>query len=306
MSMVSESAAVDHDDEGLLALHISQVPEDVGLIRVVKDLANQNREIETDGSWSRKEILRLSKEYPQLVVELQVTPEEKLNLLLEQLTDTIEKKLTLERMFENVNAVKERLKERIKEVFDDQIIAFRNKMTMVSYGVSNSILTENATSYSKLISYSTECFVIGILFAEYLGELSTTQKNTFGKSLILHKIGYIETLEDSTSLLERTVAILKNAGCESAIIHFAKNHGMTRFKDGKLKNLLRATEIGKIVTFYCNCTVNHPNSTPAYKTIQNFEKILDTSGRRREIMFEPTLLTKFVEMMRKGLEMPMY
>lgn len=306
MNMVSEFAAFDQTEDGLLALHISQVPEDVGLIRVVKDLANPGGEIQTDGSWSQKEIQRLSKEYPQLIVELQLNPEEKLNLLVEQLTNTIEKKLTLERMFENVGTVKEQLKARVKEVFDDQIVAFRNKMTLVSYGVTDVLLSKNTETYNKLVSYSTECFVIGMLFAEYLDELSEPQRNTFGKSLILHKIGYIETLEDSTSLLERTVAILESAGYESAIIRFAKNHGATRFKDGKLKNLLRATEIGKIVTYYCNCTVNHPRATPPYKTIQNFENILDASGRRREMMFEPTLLTKFVEMIRKGLEMPMH
>lgn len=304
MNMLSELVNADEKEDGHLTLHISQVPENVGLIQEVKDLGNPGGEIQTDGSWSAKEIKRLSLEYPQLVVELQVNPKEKLDLLVSQLTSITEKKLFLGKMFADVNAVKERLKERVKEVFDDQIISFRNEMTMVSYGVNDDILTENAETYSKLISYSTQCFVIGMLFAEYLDELSEKQRTTLGKSLILHKIGYIESMEESASLLERTIAILENAGYENAIIQFAKNQGTTRFKNGKLKNLLRAIEIGKIVTYYCNCTVNHPRTTPPYKTIENFETILEATGKRREIMFEPTLLTKFVEMIRRGLEMP--
>ncbi|AGF77638.1 hypothetical protein UWK_01066 [Desulfocapsa sulfexigens DSM 10523] len=299
-----ETGNIPQNEDGLLMLHISQVPENIGLIRVVKNLANPNGEIETDGSWSRAEIQRLSIEYPQLVVELHVNPEEKLNLLVDQLTSITEKKLTLKRMFEDVNSVKEHLKERVKKVFDEQIISFRNRMTIFSYGVSDSTLTENAGSYSKLISYSTQCFVIGMLFTKYLNELSDQQRTTLGKSLILHKIGYIETMEDSKSLMERTIAILENAEYEREIIRFAMNQGATRFKKNKLKNLPRSTEIGKIVTHYCNCTVNHPRSTPPYKTIENFESVLEASGRRREIMFDPTLLTKFVEMIRKGLEMP--
>ena len=149
-----------------------------------------------------------------------------------------------------------------------------------------------------------QCYILGMLFVEYLDELSERQKIVLGKSLILHKIGYIETLEDSASLLERTIAILENGGFGKAITQFAKNQGTTRFKDNKLKDLLRTTEIGKIITFYCNCTVNYPTITPPHKTIEKLEHILAATGKRREIMFEPTLLTKFIKMIHKGLKMP--
>lgn len=290
--------------DGLLTLHISQVPVNVGLIRIVKDLANPDTEIVTDGSWSREEIRRLTREYPQLVVELQVSANEKLNFLVDQLTGVIEENLSLQRMFADVDEVKENLEERIKDVFDEKIISFTNKMTMLSYGVGRNVLAEHNASYSKLISYSTECFVSGMLFAEYLEELSVRQKNNLGKGLILHKIGYIETMEESRGLLDRTVAILENSGYDREIIQFARDQGTTRFKDGDLKNLPRATEIGKIVTHYCNCTINNPEEISPYKVIQNYEAILDSPGRRREMMFDPALLTKFVEMIRKGLEMP--
>ncbi|AGF78923.1 hypothetical protein UWK_02383 [Desulfocapsa sulfexigens DSM 10523] len=304
MNALAETGSHNANEDTLLTLHISQVPENIGLIRIVKDLGNPNREVITDGSWSKAEIRRLNKEYPQLVIELQVTSEEKLSLLVNQVTSITEKSFTLEKMFKDVNAVKESLKERVREVFDDQIISFRNRMTMTSYGFNDDILTKNASSYSNLITYSTQCFVIGMLFAEYLDELSSLQRNVLGKCLILHKIGYIETMNDSSSLLDRTVAILESSGYERAIIQFAKNQGTVRFKNNKLKNLLRTTEIGKIVTHYCNCTVNYPRITPPFKTIEKFEEILEISGRRREMLFEPTLLTKFVEMIRKGLEMP--
>lgn len=290
--------------DGLLTLHISQVPVNVGLIRIVKDLGNPDAEIITDGSWSKEEIRRLTREYPQLVVELQVNVNEKINVLVDLLTGVTEKNLSLKRMFTDVDQVKENLEERIRDVFDDKIISFTNKMTMLSYGVGENVLTEHNASYSKLITFSTECFVNGMLFAEYLDELSVRQKNNLGKALILHKIGYIETMKESRRLLDRTVAILENSGYDRTIIQFARDQGTTRFRDGKLKNLPRATEIGKIVTHYCNCIINNIGETSPFKTIQNYEEILASSGRRREIMFDPALLTKFVEMIRKGLEMP--
>ncbi len=149
MNAITELSDPNQRDDSLLAIHISQVPVNIGLIRIVKDLSNPNREILTDGSWSREEIDRLSKEYPQLVIELQVNPEEKLNLLVDQFTELTDKKFVLERMFDDVGAVKNRLKERVKEVFDDQIISFKNQMTMISYGVDDQILIKN--EYSRAI-----------------------------------------------------------------------------------------------------------------------------------------------------------
>ncbi len=303
MNTVTDVRERDRKDDSVLALHISQVPENVGLIRIVKDLANPGREVLTDGSWSKGEIDRLRREYPQLIVELQVNPEEKLNVLVEQFATLTKRKFVLERMFEDVEAVQARLKERVKEVFDDQIISFRNKMTLISYGINEDSLIENAAAYKNLISYSTHCFLLGMLFAEYIGELSDQQRIVLGKSLILHKIGYIETMNDSASLLERTIAILELGGYEKPIIQFAKNQGRTRYSNKKLKNLLRTTEIGKIVTYYCNCTVNYPKENPPDRTIARLEEILAATGLRREMLFEPTLLTKFVQMIRRGLEM---
>lgn len=300
-----EPASTGQIDNELMALHISQVPQNVGLIRVVKDLAHPGAEIDTDGSWSLEEIERLSIKHPQLMVELQVTSDEKLDILVDQVTRITEKKLALDKMFDDVAAVKEQLRNRVRDVFDEKINSYRNKMTEVSYGVDKEILTTNAKTYSKLISYSTECFALGMLFVEYLDELSERQQNNLGKSLILHKIGYIESMEDSNELQARTIAILETERYDHSIVQFARDQGTTRFKGGKLKGLVRATEIGKIVTHYCNCTVNYPRETPPYKTIANYESILESTGRRREMMFEPTLLTKFIEMIKKGLEMRM-
>ena len=300
MSIQEETSTAEPAVEGLMTLHISQVPPNVGLIRVVRDLANPDAEIPMDGSWSREEIERLTFEYPQLMVELQVTSDEKLDILVDQVTDITEKELCLDKIFDDVDLVREHLRDRIKDVFDEKINSFRNKMTEVSHDVAENKMKENAQSYEKLISYTTECFALGMLFIEYLDDLSDDKKNDLGKSLILHKIGYIESMEDSTELQARTIAILKSSGYDDFIVQFARDQGTTRYKNGKLKKLVRATEIGKIVTHYCNCTINYPDIDPSRATIEEYEGVLKSSGRRREMMFDPDLLAKFVEMIRKG------
>lgn len=262
-----------------------------------KKIKRQITPINSDKFEDTDDINKIRQQNPNCLAVVRISESKRLEMLNKQLLK-ITNKLGIKEIFDDHRRIQDNLEKCIKKIFTNKIVKYLNQMNSCAYGLSPKTFKPDSPAYQTLIKYSTECFVVGMLFANYVEYLSDSDMLTLGEALILNRVGYINAVSESPELIQRTVELLESQGHSQEIVDFARHHSKLRIQGGKLRDLNVITDFASVVPYYANATVNHkelPINTLA--TLQNLLKTSNKGAHR----FNPEFSSKFVEMVEVGL-----